>query len=148
MIEQQIANSTAGRYDMGENEAFIAITVLAASVFVIMWLRERQRTSQLAEIAQSLGREFLAKCSPRDIPGHEQLPLFSQGRSAKVINLLRSPSPSVEPDIFGYRYTDGGGKKFIHLHANRCAVSKQGSPATLRTTSGAATPQDCQYLWQ
>ena len=79
-------------------------------IFYMGHLRAKKRTEAMRAIAESLEMEFVAeKCDPSTL-GIDGIDLFDQGRSRKVLNLIRGTFEDTNAFIFDYHYVTGGGK--------------------------------------
>jgi len=84
-----------------------AIALMAVLVFVGR-LKEKKRTEALREVAANLSFEFAD--SDEQLLSHlGSFPLFSQGSSRKMKNVLRGTSSNTEVSFFDYQYTTSGG---------------------------------------
>jgi hypothetical protein len=93
---------------------FVALGVLAFAV--VLYYREKQRREDLRSVAGKLGFSFSPEGDPHLLGGLGQFPLFSQGRSRKVRNVMRGEIQDIAVSLFDYQYTTGSGKH-SHTHA-------------------------------
>jgi hypothetical protein len=86
--------------------AIVLLVVIGGSVSV---LGERKRRLAVAEIAEQMGLSHIEEGTGllTELAG---LPLFSQGRSKRITNLVYGDTDEVALGIFDYRYTTGSGK--------------------------------------
>ena len=79
-------------------------------VFFIGHLQAKKRTEAMRVLAESLEMKFEAKkCDPSKL-GLDGIDLFEQGRSRKVLNLIKGTFEDTNALIFDYHYVTGGGK--------------------------------------
>ncbi len=82
--------------------------------------REKKRTAQLKDVAESLGFEFVAKDNAEYLKSLKKLSLFSRiGRRQRILNLLRGNSSNIEVTIFDHTYVVSAGE---HSHTRRQSV--------------------------
>src|SRR5438270_1721626 len=89
---------------------FGGIIALVVVVFVVNWYVEKKRTEAFAKLAESLNFEFQPKGSAELMRELASFPLFGQGHSKKMKNLLRGEANGLEVCLFDYRYVVGYGK--------------------------------------
>src|SRR5262249_30975852 len=85
----------------------IGIMVLAMGLVIMIIAaasrREKKRTTDLKEVAESLGFEFVHKNNAEYLKSLKNLTLFSRiGRSQKILNLMRGKSSNIEITIFDH----------------------------------------------
>jgi hypothetical protein len=83
---------------------------IALASLIINYLIEKKRAEALRVLAGSIGLTFSAAVGGDLLSSLGDFQLFSQGRSRRVSNLMRGPTPDGELMIFDYRYTTGSGK--------------------------------------
>ena len=87
---------------------------LIGFIFYIGHLRVKKRTEAMRVLAESLEMKFEAKkCDPSTL-GLDGIDLFEQGRSRKVLNLIKGTFEDTNAFIFDYHYVTGGGKNSSH----------------------------------
>lgn len=98
----------------------MAFIVIVAAAVVVQHLREEERRQQWLAVAERKGFRFSAEADPTlwAAVGHFQL--FSQGRSRKITNVLRTDVDDTAVSIFDYQFTTGSGK---HSHTHRQTVA-------------------------
>ena len=93
--------------------------VILIIIAIVIWLfsrHEKERTGQFNQIADRMGLRFYPKGDRALLEKLLGFPLFSQGHSKKVSNMLHGVSgqlgitDQVEVGMFGCRYVTGGGK--------------------------------------
>ena len=87
----------------------IGMMVLGVVIVVTSLIREKRRTEQLREVAAEMSFEFLMNDSDL-LARLAGFPLFSQGRSRRMGNVLNGASSDTDVSIFDYSYTTGSGK--------------------------------------
>jgi hypothetical protein len=85
----------------------IAIALVAA---ILGRAYEKNRTSELARVAEELGFAFSASDSGALLPDLQRFDLVSHGRAQHISNVMSGVVEDVEIAIFDYRYTTGSGK--------------------------------------
>ncbi|HLN99039.1 MAG TPA: hypothetical protein VK208_11310 [Pyrinomonadaceae bacterium] len=83
--------------------------VLIAAV-IIGKRREQERTRLLINVAQLLGWQFSEVAAMNWIPNLESVPLFSQGHSKTINNVMYGEIDGVKAALFDYQYVVGHGK--------------------------------------
>ena len=85
------------------------VVLLIAVIAYVSYLAEKKRTEALKRVAEELGFDFFPK--DQGLLGElASFPLFSQGHSKRLTNLMRGEAGGLAVEIFDYRYTTGGGK--------------------------------------
>ncbi|HJT78194.1 MAG TPA: hypothetical protein VJ739_13405, partial [Gemmataceae bacterium] len=76
------------------------------------YLKEKQRTEALRQLAEGLQFDFSAKDDAGLLTSlaPDNFHLFAQGSGKKCSNVLRGQANDLEVTIFDYRYTTGSGK--------------------------------------
>ena len=93
-----------------DTEVLVVPACLIGFVFYIAHLRVKKRTEAMCAVAESLEMKFEAKkCDPSTL-GLDGIDLFEQGRSRKVLNLIKGTFEDTNAFIFDYHYVTGGGK--------------------------------------
>ena len=93
-----------------DTEVLVVPACLIGFVFYIAHLRVKKRTEAMRVLAESLEMKFEAKkCDPSTL-GLDGIDLFEQGRSRKVLNLIKGTFEDTSAFIFDYHYVTGGGK--------------------------------------
>ncbi len=108
---------------------FLIIGVILAIVvvgMVVSYYQEKRRTEALAGVAGELGLMFAETDTVGVAATLGSFPLFSQGRSRQVANVIHGETEQVRVAIFDYRYTTGSGKS---SHTWRQTVVRFQSPA-------------------
>ena len=97
-----------------DTEVLVVPACLIGFVFYIAHLRVKKRTEAMCAVAESLEMKFEAKkCDPSTL-GLDGIDLFEQGRSRKVLNLIKGTFEDTNAFIFDYHYVTGGGKNSSH----------------------------------
>lgn len=97
-----------------DTEVLVVPACLIGFVFYIAHLRVKKRTEAMCVLAESLEMKFEAKkCDPSTL-GLDGIDLFEQGRSRKVLNLIKGTFEDTNAFIFDYHYVTGGGKNSSH----------------------------------
>ena len=97
-----------------DTEVLVVPACLIGFVFYIAHLRVKKRTEAMCVLAESLEMKFEAKkCDPSTL-GLDGIDLFEQGRSRKVLNLIKGTFEDINAFIFDYHYVTGGGKNSSH----------------------------------
>ena len=96
----------------------LGLGVLALIIAVILMVRavERARTAALQQASLTLGFDFSAEGDLDQMKALGDLPLFNQGHSRQVKNVLSGRTGAGEARIFDYRYTTGSGKHSSTWH--------------------------------
>ncbi len=101
----------------------LAIIVLVFGLFGFFmyysYRQEKQRTADLQRAADELGFEFLPTDDSSFLANLTGFPLFSQGRSKRLFNLMRGKTKNLNVSVFDYSYVTGSGK---HRHTWRQTV--------------------------
>jgi hypothetical protein len=116
----------------------LLITALPCVIFVLIaggvafliyysYRQEKQRTADLQRVAEELGFEFLPKDDGSFLSNRGSFPLFSQGHSKRLFNLMRGKTKNLTAAIFDYRYTVGSGKN-SHTWQQTVAAFQVDSP--------------------
>jgi hypothetical protein len=94
----------------------IACLVVAALAFMIFGhYQEKQRTEQMQTVADRMGFSFRPE-DERSLGSRlRHFHLFSQGRSRKIRNVMRSEIDGIAATLFDYEYKTGSGKQ-NHTH--------------------------------
>ena len=77
---------------------------------IISRKREQERTRQLSSVAGLLGWEFTEAAAMTWIPNLDRFPLFSQGHSKSITNVMYGELNGIKAAFFDYRYVTGHGK--------------------------------------
>ena len=88
----------------------LGVVLLIAAIAYYSWHTAKKRREGLQTLADELGFSFHPKGDTVLQGWFEGFHLFSQGRSRKIINVLRGKTADLDMAIFDYRYTTGGGK--------------------------------------
>ncbi len=90
----------------------MVVAVLALVGGIIAWVakKERERTEQLAALAQTLGFTFEPTADLEVMKGFGDLPLYRNGHSKRLTNVLTGQAGERDLKLFDYRYTTGSGK--------------------------------------
>jgi hypothetical protein len=97
----------------------IAIVGIIVVALVIAILKGKKRTKDMEAVSNELGFTFTPKGERSIFSELSGLPLFSQGHSRRVRNVLEGKDSGGPVTIFDYRYTVGGGK---HSHTYRQTI--------------------------
>ena len=90
---------------------FLAVAiVIIIPVLVIGILKGRKRTKDMEAVSYEIGFTFTPKGESSIFSELSHLPLFSQGHSKRVKNVLERRDSDVRITIFDYKYTVGHGK--------------------------------------
>jgi len=107
---------------MGDLGTFaVTAAVICVLALVAKFIRqhfEKKRTEELQMIAQSMGLEFGTHTPlyAQNLLFTLNLPLFNQGRSKTIYNLMYGSDGATESMVFDYKYTTGSGKKQQTAH--------------------------------
>lgn len=96
-----------------ENLPYILIPLIILLVLLtiyLAWRYEKKRTKRLREIADSLRFTFDEKGDDFLLSTLTQFHLFSQGRSRRILNVMKGKSRDAHITIMDYLFTTGGGK--------------------------------------
>ena len=99
------------------------ILVIGAVIGGVIWvshLQDKKRTEKLRQIADEMGLPFYPQGNDSLISELSNFPLFSEGRSKKIKNMLHGETSEVEVGIFDFRYTTGSDKS-SHTHKQSVA---------------------------
>ena len=103
----------------------LVIGVVVGGVFLVLHLREKKRTEEISVVAAEMDLPFYAQGDASLISELSNFPLFSEGRSKKIKNMLHGETSDVEVGVFDYRYTIHSGK---HNHVYKQTVAFIRSP--------------------
>ena len=95
---------------MGTLTIIFIIGAVIGGIILISHLQDKKRTEKLRQVADEMGLPFYPQGNDSLIGELSNFPLFSQGRSKKIKNMLHGETSEVEVGIFDFRYTTGGGK--------------------------------------
>ncbi|HSK10273.1 MAG TPA: hypothetical protein VK911_11915 [Vicinamibacterales bacterium] len=102
---------------------------LGMAGLVVAYIRaERRRNEGMARASETIGFAFTPKGDPGELKARADLPLFGNGHSRKVRNVMTGRMGGVEAQLFDYQYTVGGGK---HSHTWRQTVALLPAPPGL-----------------
>ena len=107
---------------------FIIIGSILLFVVIVMMVRhfDKKRTAALMVAASQMKLDFSALSDPQLLPSLGAFPLFSQGHSKKIYNVMSGVVEEIEITLFDYRYTTGGGKN-QHTHRQTVILLKSSS---------------------
>jgi hypothetical protein len=88
----------------------VALFALAAFALYAALSQEKERRNAFAHAAVRLGMQFELRADAL-IEEYGVLPLFSQGHSRHVANVLRGGGGDRPAAVFDYQYTTGGGQR-------------------------------------
>jgi hypothetical protein len=97
----------------------VAVAVIAIAVVVGQQLQEQERRKRLQAVAAERGFSFSAEAEPGLLPTLAGFHLFSQGRSRRIMNVMRTNVEGINVSLFDYKYTTSSGK---HSHTHRQTV--------------------------
>jgi hypothetical protein len=89
---------------------FILFVAVVIVVKVVQSKRAKERTLQLQSAATMLGWQFAQAAPLNWIPNLEKFPLFNQGHSKSITNLMYGEREGVKAAVFDYEYVIGYGK--------------------------------------
>src|SRR5262245_58887706 len=89
---------------------FGTIAVVVVACYLIANYRNRKRVEALRSVAEGLGLGFEAQGGLDVVVDRGWCPLFSSGRSMKVLNLMRGAADGRELAVFDYQFVTGHGK--------------------------------------
>ena len=98
----------------------LVIGAVIGGIFVVSHLQDKKRTEKLRQVADEMGLPFYPQGDDSLIGQLSNFPLFSEGRSKKIKNMLHGETSEVEVGIFDFRYTTGSGKS-SHTHKQSVA---------------------------
>jgi hypothetical protein len=98
----------------------VAAIVIAIAIVVGQHLQEEERRRQWLAVAETKGFRFSAEADPALWTAVAPFHLFSQGRSRKIVNVMRTDVDDVSVSLFDYRFTTGSGR---HSHTHRQTVA-------------------------
>ncbi len=101
------------------------IGAIVGGVFLVLHLREKKRTEEIRVVAAEMDLPFYAQGDASLMSELSNFPLFSEGRSKKIKNMLHGETSDVEVGVFDYRYTIQSGK---HSHVYKQTVAFIRSP--------------------
>lgn len=107
----------------------LGMVAVGGVVAGVMWSRAagRKRTETLAYASQALGLAFEPVGDLGLLTAAADFPLFGQGHSRSVRNVMTGRLEDVEVRLFDYRYTTGSGQH-SHTHVQTVAVMPAASP--------------------
>lgn len=93
----------------------VALIIAGVVVFIglLVWFsfwQDKKRTEALRQACLRLGFSFLPKGDPSFQAELAAFPLFNQGHSRNLKNLIRGSGSDADIAVFDYRYTTGSGK--------------------------------------
>ena len=88
----------------------LAVLGLIAAIILGTRYYERKRTEAMAAAAAEIGLEFSALQDDALLETLQVFPLFTQGHSRKMRNLMVAETDLATLTIFDYRYVTGGGQ--------------------------------------
>jgi hypothetical protein len=89
--------------------------VFVLIIRLIMKKIARKRMLAMQSVAKQLGWTFFAEAPLTYIQGVENFPLFNQGHSKKILNLMTGEANGIKVSVFDYEYKTGGGKN-VSVH--------------------------------
>ncbi len=107
------------------NAGVLIFGAVVGGIFLVLYLREKKRTEAMRVVAAEIGLPFYAQGDASLIHELSHFPLFSEGRSKKIKNMLHGETSDVEVGVFDYRYTVQSGK---HSHTYKQTVAYFRSP--------------------
>jgi len=100
--------------------AFAAVIVIGIAVAAVQHFQEQERRKQWHAVADTKGFRFSAEADPTLLIAVDHFHLFSQGRSRKIINVMRTDIDDIAVSIFDYKFTTSSGK---HSQTHRQTVA-------------------------
>jgi hypothetical protein len=100
---------------------FAAFVAIGIAVAIGQHLQEQERQKQLHAVAETKGWRFSAEVNPTLLTTLGHFHLFSQGRSRRIVNVMRTDVEDIAVSIFDYRFTTGSGKQ-SHTHRQTVAL--------------------------
>jgi hypothetical protein len=91
--------------------AFIFVIIIR----LIMKKIARKRMLAMQTVAKQLGWTFFAEAPLSYIQGVENFPLFNEGHSKTILNLMTGEANGIKTSVFDYEYKTGGGKN-VSVH--------------------------------
>jgi hypothetical protein len=90
----------------------VGALLIGLAVFLIIYnnKKEKERTLQLSQVATQLGWNFMPQAALSMISGLERFPLFSQGHSKEMKNMMYGEASGTKAAVFDYIYVTGSGK--------------------------------------
>jgi hypothetical protein len=103
----------------------LVIGAVVGGIVLVLYLQEKKRTEAMSVVAAEMGLPFYAQGDASLIHELANFPLFSEGRSKKIKNMLHGETSDVEVGVFDYQYTIRSGK---HSHTYKQTVAYFRSP--------------------
>ncbi len=89
----------------------IGVVALMVVLLIVIKRAEKARIEALKNTATAMKFSFEAEGDVRQIRALGDLPVFSEGQTRKVTNLMTGRAGDQEVKVFDYWYSSGGGKK-------------------------------------
>jgi hypothetical protein len=105
---------------------FLLVGGVIAAAIVATVVYERKRTQAVKELAESIGLSFFPHGDPALVGSLSSFPLFSQGSSRTICNMIHGDTHDVVASLFDYKFTVGSGKnKSTHHQTVVCIQSSE-----------------------
>ncbi len=104
----------------------VAILALVGGLIAYTARKERERTEQLAALAQGMGYDFEPAPDLEAMKTFGALPLYEHGHSKKLANVLTGQAGERDVKLFDYKYTTGSGKNSHTWHQTVALFPKAG----------------------
>jgi hypothetical protein len=110
---------------MGAIVSVLIFGAVVGGIILVSYLWDKKRTEKMSLVAAEMGLPFYAQGDASLISELSNFPLFSEGSSKKIKNMLHGMTSDVEVGVFDYRYTTWTGK---HRHVYKQTVAYFQSP--------------------